>query len=38
MTDFLYRSDPHKILGILLIAQNVSRNRISNGCDKTVWL
>ena len=38
MTVFLYRSDPHKILGILPIAQNVSRNTISNGSDKTVWI
>lgn len=36
MTVFLYRSDPHKILGILLVAQNVSSNTISNGSDKTV--
>ena len=38
MTDFLYRSDPHKVLGILLISQNVSRNIRSNGSNKTVWI
>lgn len=38
MTVFLYKSDPHKILGILLVAQIVSRNTISNGSDKTVWI